>query len=96
MGLKEVRDNDDGRSRPIALTKAGKELLFTGRPAWLAAQDQAMVLLGKDGTTAVINIADRILTAPRISIPDTNSNTRTIIRRTANNRLARKRQPRAK
>jgi DNA-binding MarR family transcriptional regulator len=59
--VKEVSENADGRSRPLALTTAGKELLHTAEPAWLAAQAQAGALLGKEGMTAVINIADRIL-----------------------------------
>jgi DNA-binding MarR family transcriptional regulator len=59
--VEEVRDNANGRSRPIALTTAGKELLIKAQPAWLAAQAEAQALLGKDGMTAVINTADRIL-----------------------------------
>jgi DNA-binding MarR family transcriptional regulator len=47
--VEEVRDNADGRSRPIALTAAGKELLIKAQPAWLAAQAEAKALLGKDG-----------------------------------------------
>jgi DNA-binding MarR family transcriptional regulator len=47
--VEEVRDNADGRSRPIALTAAGKELLIKAQPAWLAAQADAKALLGKDG-----------------------------------------------
>jgi DNA-binding MarR family transcriptional regulator len=59
--VEEVRDNADGRSRPIALTAAGKELLIQAQPAWLAAQGEARALLGKDGMTAVISTADRIM-----------------------------------
>jgi DNA-binding MarR family transcriptional regulator len=60
---KEVSDNADGRSRPLALTITGKKVLIRAQPAWLAAQAQAKALLGNDGITAVINIADRILNA---------------------------------
>jgi len=67
---KEVSDNADGRSRPLALTTAGKEVLTNAQPAWLAAQARAKALLGNDGMTAVINTADRILNASKISIPD--------------------------
>lgn len=59
--VKEVSDNADGRSRPLALTNAGKELLLNAQPAWLAAQAQAKALLGKEGMTSVINTVDRIL-----------------------------------
>jgi DNA-binding MarR family transcriptional regulator len=47
--VEEVRDNADGRSRPIALTAAGKELLIKAQPAWLAAQAEAKTLVEKDG-----------------------------------------------
>ena len=33
--IEEVGENADGRSRPIALTAAGKELLLNGQPAWV-------------------------------------------------------------
>jgi DNA-binding MarR family transcriptional regulator len=58
--VEEVRDNADGRSKPIALTAAGKDLLLNAQPAWLAAQTHIKALLGKDGTMALISIADRI------------------------------------
>jgi len=56
----EVCDNADGRSRPIALTAAGRDLLLSAQPAWLKAQAHANALLGKDGAMALISIADRI------------------------------------
>jgi DNA-binding MarR family transcriptional regulator len=56
--VQEVRETADGRSRPLALTAAGKELLLKAQPAWLAAQAEAKSLLGKDGMTAVIRTAD--------------------------------------
>jgi DNA-binding MarR family transcriptional regulator len=61
----EVRASADGRSRPLALTAAGKELLLNARPAWLAAQAEAKSLLRKDGMTAVISTADRIMCRDR-------------------------------
>jgi DNA-binding MarR family transcriptional regulator len=68
--VKEVREKADGRSRPIALTTAGKELLIKAEPAWLAAQAEAKALLGKDGMTAVIDTADRILNRSERSTQD--------------------------
>ena len=59
--VKEVSADD--RTRPLALTAAGKEVLIRAQPAWLAAQARAKALLGNDGMTAVMNIADRILNA---------------------------------
>jgi len=68
--VEEVRENADGRSRPIALTAAGKELLIKAKPAWLAAQADARLLLGKDGMTAVISTSDRIIHPSSASTPD--------------------------
>ena len=58
--IEEVRKSANGRSRPVALTRVGKELILNARPAWLKAQVQAEALLGVDGITALINITDRI------------------------------------
>ena len=57
----DAQSRPDGRSRPIVLTKAGKDLLRKAEPAWQAAQSQAKALLGKDGVTAVTDIANRIM-----------------------------------
>jgi DNA-binding MarR family transcriptional regulator len=56
----EVRDNADGRSKPIALTAAGRDLLLNAQPAWLEAQALTNALLGKDGVMTLVFIADRI------------------------------------
>jgi DNA-binding MarR family transcriptional regulator len=57
----DAQSRPDGRSRPIVLTKAGADLLRKAEPAWQAAQSQAKALLGKDGVTAVMDIANRIM-----------------------------------
>jgi DNA-binding MarR family transcriptional regulator len=57
----EVRDESGGRGRPIVLTKAGKDLLRKGAPAWRVAQARAKALLGKDGVIAVMDIANGIM-----------------------------------
>ncbi|MCP4618721.1 MAG: winged helix-turn-helix transcriptional regulator [Bradyrhizobium sp.] len=57
----EVRENANGRSRPIALSPTGKALLLNAQSAWLAAQNQAKALLGDDGTIVIVNCADRII-----------------------------------
>jgi DNA-binding MarR family transcriptional regulator len=68
--IAEVRENADGRSRPIALTAAGKELLQTGQPAWVAAQARIEELLGKDSAIALITVAERLVNAmERSSMP---------------------------
>jgi DNA-binding MarR family transcriptional regulator len=63
--VEEMRDNADGRSRPLALSNVGKELLLNARPAWLAAHAEAKALLGKEGMTAVIRTTDRIIHSVR-------------------------------
>jgi DNA-binding MarR family transcriptional regulator len=67
----EVSDNANGRSRPLALTTTGKEMLAKARSAWLAAQARVGALLGNDGMIAVISTAERIRNASEISIADT-------------------------
>ena len=62
--IEEVRRSANGRSRPVALTRVGKELMLNAQPAWLKAQVQAEALLGVDGMTTLINITDRILDQP--------------------------------
>jgi DNA-binding MarR family transcriptional regulator len=57
----EVQGEGGGRGRPIALTKAGKTLPLKGAPAWRVAQARAKALLGKDGVTAITEIADGIM-----------------------------------
>jgi DNA-binding MarR family transcriptional regulator len=59
--IEEVRENANGRCRPVALTRAGKELVLNAQAAWLTAQVQAEALLGKDGMIALVSITDRIL-----------------------------------
>jgi len=47
-----------GRSRPIVLSDAGRELLVTAMPAWRAAQQTAKKMLGKEGAAALLAIAN--------------------------------------
>jgi DNA-binding MarR family transcriptional regulator len=58
--IQEVRAGANGRTKPIALTSAGEELLRNAQQAWLAAQVQAEALLGPDGMSALMSITDRI------------------------------------
>jgi DNA-binding MarR family transcriptional regulator len=57
----EVQGEGGGRGRPIVLTKAGKDLLLKGAPAWRVAQARASALLGKDGVAAITDVANGIL-----------------------------------
>ena len=56
----------DGRSRPLVLTSAAKDLLRRAEPAWKSAQSQAKALLGKNGVIAVTEIANRIMDAAHL------------------------------
>ncbi|WP_087737642.1 MarR family winged helix-turn-helix transcriptional regulator [Paraburkholderia piptadeniae] len=49
-----------GRSRPIVLSDAGRELLVTAMPAWRAAQQTAKRMLGKEGASALSSIANEL------------------------------------
>ena len=59
--VEEVRYNANGRSRPIALTVVGEELLREAGPEWLAAEREATTLLGTEGMTIIVNVADCLL-----------------------------------
>lgn len=50
--VEEVRERANGRTRPIALTKAGRQLLCDAEPAWLAAQNEVKLLLRRQGFVA--------------------------------------------
>jgi hypothetical protein len=45
------------------LTKLGSDLLDRAETAWRAAQVEAKDLLGKNGSTAIMEIANRIMDA---------------------------------
>jgi DNA-binding MarR family transcriptional regulator len=49
-----------GRSRPVLITAAGKELLAFAGGAWRAAQKQARQMLGDEGAAAIVEVADRL------------------------------------
>ncbi len=57
----EVHDEGDGRGRPIVLTKAGRDLICKGAPAWRVAQARAKGLLGEGGAIAIMDIANGIM-----------------------------------
>jgi DNA-binding MarR family transcriptional regulator len=48
---------EKGRSRPIVLSQAGRELLKFAMPAWRAAQVKATRMLGEDGAASLLNLA---------------------------------------
>ncbi|MEJ1977948.1 MAG: MarR family transcriptional regulator [Acetobacteraceae bacterium] len=59
--VEEIQHPAGGRSRPIMLTKAGKDLLHRAASAWAAAQVQAKVVLGEMGASVVTDVANDLL-----------------------------------
>ncbi len=59
--VEEIEDKASGRSRPLGLTKTGKDLLHKAMPAWRAAQKHAKAVLGKNGAGAIMDIAAGIM-----------------------------------
>jgi DNA-binding MarR family transcriptional regulator len=58
--IQEVREGANGRTKPVAITGVGEELLLNAQQAWLGAQVQAEALLGPDGMNTLMSITDRI------------------------------------
>jgi len=58
--IEEIADTAQGRQRPLRLSKAGEDLLFSSMPAWRAGQERAANLLGQKGMTAIKAIADNL------------------------------------
>jgi DNA-binding MarR family transcriptional regulator len=56
--VEEIPHDAGGRSKPLALTQAGKDLLHSAMPGWRSAQAQAKAVLGASGVSAVMDIAD--------------------------------------
>ncbi|RDS86659.1 MarR family transcriptional regulator [Dyella psychrodurans] len=51
---------EKGRSRPIVISKAGRDLLAVAMPAWRSAQAQARQLLGDNGASAIVQLSARL------------------------------------
>ncbi len=62
QGWIEEQAPPQGRSRPILLSQAGRKLLVTAMPAWRSAQQTARRLLGEEGASALLSIADGLPT----------------------------------
>lgn len=57
QGWAEESIPEKGRSRPIHISKAGRDLLAQAIPAWRAAQVKAKQLLGFDGASAIVQLS---------------------------------------
>jgi DNA-binding MarR family transcriptional regulator len=60
QGWAEEQAATRGRSRPILLSAAGRQLLETAMPAWRAAQRSVTRLLGEQGASALLSIANSL------------------------------------
>jgi DNA-binding MarR family transcriptional regulator len=58
--VEERASEGRGRSRPIVLTPVGRDLLASAMPAWRSAQAKARRLLGEQGATALVGLADSL------------------------------------
>ncbi|MFZ6649355.1 MarR family winged helix-turn-helix transcriptional regulator [Undibacterium sp. TJN25] len=56
----EIPHAASGRSRPIAVTPAGRLLLNNAAPAWRAAQARAKKMFGDIGAAAIMDIANEL------------------------------------
>ncbi|MDK1373782.1 MULTISPECIES: MarR family winged helix-turn-helix transcriptional regulator [unclassified Sinorhizobium] len=56
--VEEMASEAGGRSRPVFISETGKELLVSATPAWRSAQAKAKELLGEEGVTAIVGVAD--------------------------------------
>lgn len=59
--IEEVADQAHGRQRPLRLSRAGENLLFSSTAAWRAGQARAAKVLGEAGMSAIKQVADDIL-----------------------------------
>jgi DNA-binding MarR family transcriptional regulator len=58
--VEETASDRAGRSRPIVISEAGRQLLVAATPAWRSAQAKARQVLGDDGAAALAGVADSL------------------------------------
>jgi DNA-binding MarR family transcriptional regulator len=58
--VEERTSEGRGRSRPIVISPAGRDLLATALPAWRSAQAKAKQLLGEQGAASLAGLADSL------------------------------------
>lgn len=58
--VEEVASEGGGRSRPIIISQAGRELLASAATAWRSAQEKAQQLFGEQGMSTIVSVADNI------------------------------------
>jgi DNA-binding MarR family transcriptional regulator len=57
QGWAEELVPEKGRSRPIVISEAGRDLLAEAMPAWRVAQAKVKQLLGGDGASAIVQLS---------------------------------------
>jgi DNA-binding MarR family transcriptional regulator len=58
--VEECQQTTKGRRRPVVVTEVGRDLLTAAMPAWRAAQARTARLLGQEGATAMVDLADSL------------------------------------
>ena len=58
--VEEMTSEGGGRSRPIVISQAGSDLLASAATAWRSAQEKAQQLLGEQGMSTIVSVADSI------------------------------------
>jgi len=61
QGWVATAPDSDARAHLVSVTEAGRVLLERAKPAWDAAQAQAVALLGADGARAVARAGDSLM-----------------------------------
>lgn len=57
--VEEIK-TDGGRSRPIEISRKGRQLLTSAAPAWRQAQAEARELIGNDAAASILRVVDDI------------------------------------
>ena len=55
-----VPDSDDGRAHALRVTAKGRRLIERAEPAWTAAQEQALEMIGATNAKALSRAADAV------------------------------------
>ncbi|MCA1404001.1 winged helix-turn-helix transcriptional regulator [Ensifer sp. IC3342] len=58
--VEEMVSEAGGRSRPVIISEAGRQLLVSAAPAWRTAQVKATELIGEEGVAAIVSVADSL------------------------------------
>ena len=59
-GWVEEIETKGGRSRPIEISRKGRQLLTSAAPAWRQAQAEARELIGNDAAASILRVVDDI------------------------------------